>query len=226
LPCHGWRRLPGAGGSHVLVIRNQSTEALMDRALSTDPADVVARVGRQWGWVLFFGIVTLLAGLLVLAWPGRTVVVLAVLFGVQLVWTGVFRFVAAFAVDDAAGGSRVLLALLGVLSLIIGLYALRHILVTIAALALLLGIFWIVNGAVEMFTALSHRQMQGRGWTIVMGLLSIVAGVVVLVYPGISLTALAAVLGVWLLVFGFMENVLAFQLRSVGHDAAQIAPAT
>jgi uncharacterized membrane protein HdeD (DUF308 family) len=68
--------------------------------------------------------------------------------------------------------------------------------------------------------------MQGRGWTIVMGLLSIVAGVVVLVYPGISLTALAAVLGVWLLVFGFMENVLAFQLRSVGHDAAQIAPAT
>jgi uncharacterized membrane protein HdeD (DUF308 family) len=105
-------------------------------------------------------------------------------------------------------------------------YALRNVLVTIAALALLLGIFWIVNGAVEAFTALSHRGMQGRGWTIFMGLLSIVAGVVVLVYPGISLATLAIVLGLWLLVFGAMEIVLAFRLRSAGHAAARVAPAT
>jgi hypothetical protein len=41
---------------------------------------------------------------------------------------------------------------------------------------------WIVNGAVEVFAALSHRGMQGRGWTIFMGLLSVLAGIVVLVY--------------------------------------------
>ena len=198
----------------------------MNRELQTDPADVLAGIGRHWGWVLAFGIVTLLAGLLVLAWPGRTIVVIAVLFGIQLVVAGIFRFVAAFATDDATGGTRVLLALLGVLSFIVGLYALRHILVTIAALALLLGIFWIVNGAVEAFTALSHRGMQGRGWTIFMGLLSIVAGIVVLVYPGISLATLAVVLGFWLLLYGVMEVVLAFRLRSVGHAAARIATAT
>ena len=44
-----------------------------------------------------FGVVTLLAGVAVLAWPGRTLVVIAVLFGVQLIVTGIFRFVAAFA---------------------------------------------------------------------------------------------------------------------------------
>jgi uncharacterized membrane protein HdeD (DUF308 family) len=198
----------------------------MDRQLRTDAADLLAGVGRHWGWVLAFGIITLLAGLLSLVWPGRTVVVVAVLFGVQLVVAGIFRFVAALASDDESGSTRVLLALLGVLSFIVGLYALRHILITIAALALLLGIFWIVNGAVEAFTALSHRGMQGRGWTIVIGLLSVVAGVVVLVYPGISLATLAVVLGFWLLVFGIMEIVLAFQLRSFGHAAARIAPAT
>jgi uncharacterized membrane protein HdeD (DUF308 family) len=68
--------------------------------------------------------------------------------------------------------------------------------------------------------------MQGRGWTIFMGLLSIVAGIVVLVYPAISLATLAIVLGFWLLVFGVMEIVLAFRLRSLGHAAARIAPAT
>jgi len=176
--------------------------------------------------VLVFGIVALLAGLLTLVWPGRTIVVIAVLFGIQLVVAGIFRFVAAFAGDDETGGTRVLLALLGVLSFIVGLYALRHVLLTIAALALLLGIFWIVNGAVEMFAALSHRGMQGRGWTVFMGLLSILAGIVVLVYPAISLATLAIVLGFWLLVFGVMEIVLAFQLRSFSNAAARIAPAT
>jgi uncharacterized membrane protein HdeD (DUF308 family) len=198
----------------------------MDSQPHGDAADVLAGVGRHWGWVLAFGIITLLAGLITLSWPGRTIVVLAVLFGVQLVVAGIFRFVAAFASDDESGATRVLLALLGVLSFIVGLYALRHILITIATLALLLGIFWIVNGTMEAFTALSHRAMRGRGWTVFMGMLSIVAGVVVLVYPSISVATLAVVLGFWLLVFGIMEIVLAFRLRSVGQAAAHFVPAT
>jgi uncharacterized membrane protein HdeD (DUF308 family) len=198
----------------------------MDRHVRTDVADVIAGIGRHWGWALAFGIVTLLAGLLAIAWPGRTVVVVAVLFGIQLVVAGIYRFVAALATDDATGGTRVLLALLGVLSFIVGLYALRHILVTVATLALLLGIFWIVNGAIEVFTALSHRAMRGRGWTVFMGGLSVVAGVVVLVYPGISLLTLAVVLGVWLLVYGVMEIMLAFRLRSVVQAATGMAAAT
>jgi uncharacterized membrane protein HdeD (DUF308 family) len=198
----------------------------MDRELRGDPADTLAGIGRHWGWVLTFGFVTLLAGLLTLAWPGRTIVVIAVLFGIQLVVAGIYRFVAALAVDEASGGTRVLVALLGVLSFIVGLYALRHILVTVAALALLLGIFWIVNGAVEVFAALSDRGMQGRGWTILMGLLGVVAGIVVLAYPAISLATLAVVLGFWLLVYGIMEVALAFRLRSVGHAATRTAPAT
>ena len=127
-------------------------------------ADVLASIGRHWGWIMAFGVLTLLAGVAVLAWPGRTLVVIAVLFGVQLIVTGIFRFVAAFAADDLTGGTRVLLAVLGVLSLIVGLYAVRHVLVTLLALALLLGIFWIVNGSVELFMALSHREMANRGW--------------------------------------------------------------
>jgi uncharacterized membrane protein HdeD (DUF308 family) len=201
-------------------------EASMDRQLRGDAADVLAGVGRHWGWVLFFGVVTLLAGLFALFWPGRTIVVVAVLFGVQLVVAGIFRFITALAADEESGGARALLALLGVLSFIVGLYAVRNVLVTIAALALLLGIYWIVNGAVETFAALSHRRMQSRGWTIFMGLLSVVAGVVVLVYPGISLATLAIVLGFWLLVYGIMEIVLAFRLRSVGQEATRVAPAT
>jgi uncharacterized membrane protein HdeD (DUF308 family) len=160
-----------------------------------------------------FGFITFVAGVLALAWPGATLLVVAVLFGAQLIVSGVFRFVAALASDDLTGGSRVLLALLGVLSLVIGLYAVRHVLITITALALLLGIFWVVSGTIELFTALSHREMPGRGWTAFMGVLGILAGILVLVYPAISLLTLAVVLGVWLLIYGVMEMALAFRLR-------------
>src|SRR3984957_17176484 len=137
-----------------------------------DAADVMATVGRHWGWILSFGVITLITGILVLIWPGRTLIVVAVLFGIQLIVTGIFRFVAAFASEDLTGGTRVLLAVLGVLSLIIGLYAVRHVLVTLLALALLFGIYWIVNGAVELFMGLSARGVPGRGWTVVMGVIS------------------------------------------------------
>src|SRR5258708_35247311 len=184
-----------------------------------DPADVMARLGRSWVWVLAFGIITLAIGILALAWPGRTLIVVAVVFGAQLIVMGIFRFVAAFASDDLSGGNRVLLALLGVLSLIIGLYAVRHILITLLALVLLLGIFWVVSGTVELFTALSHREMQSRGWTAFMGILSILAGIVILLYPGISLLVLAVVLSIWLLVFGVMQITLAFRIRALAHRA-------
>jgi len=191
----------------------------MNEGPRLDAADVLARVGRHWGWLLAFGVITLIAGVVVLAWPGRTLVVIAVLFGIQLIVTGIFRFVAAFASDDVTGGTRVLLAVLGVLSLIIGLYAVRHVLITLLALALLLGIFWIVNGSVELFMALSRREMSSRGWTGLIGILSIFAGIIVLVYPGISLLVLAVVLAVWLLFYGVMEITLAFRLRSLSHRA-------
>jgi uncharacterized membrane protein HdeD (DUF308 family) len=184
-------------------------------------ADMLAHLGRHWGWVLFFGIVTLLAGIAVLAWPGATLLVIAVLFGVQLIIAGIFRFVAAFATEDASGGTRALLALLGVLSVIIGLWAVRHVLLTLLALVVLLGIFWVVNGAIELFTALSHRGMPERGWTAAMGVLSILAGIVVLIYPGPSLLTLSIVLGIWLLVYGVMEIMAAFRLRGLAHSASR-----
>jgi uncharacterized membrane protein HdeD (DUF308 family) len=187
--------------------------------LAGDPADMLGRLGRHWGLALFFGIVTLALGVLALAWPGRTLIVVAVVFGVQLVVMGIWRFVAAFAVSDAGGGTRVLYALLGVLSLVIGLYALRHVLITVVALALLLGIFWVVNGTTELFTALSVREMPNRGWIIFSGILSIIAGIILLAYPGISVLVLAVVIAIWLIVYGVMLISLGLQMRSLTRRA-------
>jgi uncharacterized membrane protein HdeD (DUF308 family) len=187
--------------------------------LSGDPAEMLGRLGRHWGWVLFFGVITVVLGILALAWPGHTLIAIAVVFGIQLVVMGVFRFVASFAFPDLGSGTRVLYALLGVLSLIIGLYALRHVLITIVALALLLGIFWVVNGTTELFTAISQRELPNRGWNIFSGILGIIAGFILLVYPAISVLTLAIVVSVWLIIYGMMLISVASQMRSLARRA-------
>src|ERR1700750_148046 len=181
--------------------------------------EMLARVGRHWGWGFGFGIFTLVAGIVVLAWPGATLLVIAVLFGIQLIVAGIFRFVAAIAVDDGSGGMRVLMTLLRVLSIILGFRAVRHALLTLLALAVLLGIFWVVNGAIELFTALAHQGLPNRGWTGAMGALSIVSGIIVLSYPGLSLLTLSVVLGIGLLVYGVMEIVASFRLRKLAEHS-------
>lgn len=176
---------------------------------------LLSLMGKAWGWVLGFSLVTLAAGIAVLVWPAETLLVIAVLFGIQLVITGIFRFVLALSAPAAGGGGvRVLYAILGLLSLIVGLWAIRHANLTVLVLAVLLGIYWIVHGTIELFTALSEPTLPDRGWTGMMGALSVVAGIIVVAIPGISVLTLAVVLGIWLVVFGLGQAVVAFRLRS------------
>jgi uncharacterized membrane protein HdeD (DUF308 family) len=181
---------------------------------------LLSLAGKAWGWVLAFGLVTLAAGIAVLAWPAETLLVIAVLFGIQLVVTGIFRFVLALTAPVATGGMRAIHAIIGLLSLIVGVWAIRHADLTVLVLAVLLGIYWIVHGTIELFTALSEPTLPDRGWSGVMGALSVVAGIIVVAIPGISVLTLAVVLGVWLVVFGLGQAMVAFRLRSAARAGA------
>jgi uncharacterized membrane protein HdeD (DUF308 family) len=189
----------------------------MSTMLESDLESMLGTVGRAWLWILAFGVISVLAGLAALFWPGATLVVLAIVFAIQLILAGVFRFVAAFAIPGETGWLRALQALLAILSLVVGVYLLGHVALSLLVLALVLGIYWTVQGAVELFLAIGHPELAGRGWMIVSGILSIVAGVILVVWPGISLFALTLVLGIWLLLFGGMLIVRAFQVRSAAN---------
>jgi uncharacterized membrane protein HdeD (DUF308 family) len=185
----------------------------MTTPLSRDIGDQLGRIGRHWGWLLFFGILMVAAGVAAVAWPGPTVVVLAILFGIQIIVSGIFSFIGAFAADES-GGMRTWNVILGLLGIVIGLYAVRHIIVSVVALALLIGIYRAAYGIAQIYTAIHNRELPHRGWMGFIGALSLVAGIIVIVWPGPSLVTLAIVLGVWLIIYGVMEIALAFQARS------------
>ncbi len=179
----------------------------------TDMGEHVTRVGRSWWWPAIFGVISIIVGVLALAWPGRTLVVLAVLFGIELIVWGIFRLVSALTFGEAGAGARTLWAILGILSLVLGFYAIRHIEITVLALGLLLGIFWLVDGISLIISGAEYRGMPNRGWTIFSGVLSVIAGLILLVWPAISILTLAILAGIWLIVAGFMSISVAVQLR-------------
>ena len=63
----------------------------------SDPGDMIASVGRSWGWILFFGVVTALAGIVITAHPGSSVYAFAILWGAWLFVGGIFRIVESIA---------------------------------------------------------------------------------------------------------------------------------
>ncbi|MEU6918597.1 HdeD family acid-resistance protein [Streptomyces olindensis] len=179
--------------------------------LMGDSADVLARLGRSWSWLLGSAVMTLVPGVLVLVWPEATLHVLAVLIGLYLLVSGGFRFVAVFARE---GHERLPGLFLAVLYVLAGVLCLRNPLQTIAALSLITGVVWLVSGILTLYTAISVEDLPHRGVVTVAAVLGIVAGIVVLALPAESARALTRLLGLWLVLLGLAEAVVALAWRA------------
>jgi uncharacterized membrane protein HdeD (DUF308 family) len=183
----------------------------MEQREGNDPAEMLQTLGRSWGWVLLFGIVTLILGILVVIDPQSSVTFVAVVIGIEIVISGIFRLVASFTAEGE--GHRIWWILLRALSIVVGVFLIRHLDVTLSILPVVVGIFWIIQGVMEFFAAVANRDMPSRGWTMFMGVVGLVAGIVVVSWPIQSIVTLAWVLGIWLVLYGLMTIFAALQVK-------------
>lgn len=170
----------------------------------------LAATGRSRGWLLAFGGITLVAGVVALVWPGPAIVVIAVVFGIQLLVGGIFWFFSALGAEAKGTATRMVLAVLAVVA---GVLVLRSPADAALVLPLVLGLFWTVSGIIEAFHAIVDRQIDSRGLAAAAGVLSVVAGVALLALPGIGLVTMTYLLGVWLLIYGSITIGRAIQMR-------------
>lgn len=176
--------------------------------------NTLAAIGRHWGLLLFFGVLSVLIGVVMMIWPGKTVLVVAVFFGAWLLVSGIFQVIEAFS-HGLDGGARALYAISGVCGIILGLLCFRGALQAAEILALLVGLAWIIRGIITFVAGIAAKGEKGRGWVIFGGVVLFLGGVVVLVWPSIVLPALAWIIGIWLVVFGIIEVIGAFQARKL-----------
>ncbi|MEU5887653.1 HdeD family acid-resistance protein [Streptomyces sp. NPDC047461] len=165
-----------------------------------------------WQVVLITGIASLILGVLVLIWPGSTLLATGVLFGVYLVVSGVFQLVSAFGTHRTTG-LRVLAFVSGALSILLGLFCFRGPMQSLLLLALWIGIGWLIRGITQTLAAASDPSMPARGWQIFLGIVTFLAGIVLIDSPFESVAVLTVVGGIWLVAVGIVEIVTAVRMR-------------
>ncbi|WP_431957257.1 HdeD family acid-resistance protein [Nocardia lijiangensis] len=182
---------------------------------------VQALVKSAWQTVLVTGVLSVILGVVILVWPDKTLLVAGVLFGIYLVVAGVLQLVAAFGATKSTG-MRVLYFISGLLSVIIGVFCFRDELASILLLGLWIGIGWLFRGVAMLVAAVSDPEMPGRGWQGFFGVITTIAGIVLIIWPVSSVATLTLVAGVWLIVLGILEIITAFFVRK---DASRFGEA-
>lgn len=152
------------------------------------------------------GVVAFVLGIIVLGQPAATLAVVAVLFGLYFLVSGVIRVIRGLFTHGPAGG-RILSILFGVLLIGAGIITIRNPLNSLVVLGLLIGIAWIIEGiAVLAETASDSSRWPG----LLLGIVSLIAGIVVLFAPLQSLAALVLLVGIFLIVSGIVQVVESF----------------
>jgi uncharacterized membrane protein HdeD (DUF308 family) len=105
------------------------------------------------------------------------------------------------------------LGIAGLLEVVIGVVMIRHLNLTIAAIGLLVGLTWIVQGVVSFMVGVLGENSGSRLWQIIFGVISLAAGIVVVAVPTKSINVLAVLLGIWFIVMGVFEVINGIVIR-------------
>lgn len=176
-----------------------------------------------WQATLVLGIVTSVLGLIVTFYPSATLKVIAVLFGLLMIVSGLFHLIRVFGGNEA---HRVWMGISGLLLVVIGVVLLRDLHLTVALIGLIIGVTWIVQGVTALIVSFSGGAREGRGWWILFGLVSLIGGIVITAVPVQSVTALAILAGIWFIIQGLFEIAGGFMLRHAvsGSQATAVRP--
>ena len=168
---------------------------------------------RVWPLRVAIGVVTVVIGVLVLAWPVRTLLVVAVLLGVELVVLGLVRVAAAVAVPMSRN-LRLFALVMGVLTVLAGVFCFLRPSASLFVLAIFFAAGFVADGVADLARVKTAGPTgRARLAVVLSGVVSIVAGLVVALFPGASLVLLAQVSGAVLVVVGIIQVVAALAAR-------------
>lgn len=175
---------------------------------------LLSMLARHWWVFLVRGILAILFGAVAWIWPDLTVTVLVVLFGVYALVDGVFAIVAA--ITNGGQGRWLPLVLVGLAGIAIGIMTFVWPDITAVALMIIIASWAIVIGILQIVAAIRLREVIEGEWALgLSGLIAVIFGVVMAIFPGEGAIALVWVIGIYAIFFGILLVALAFRLRGL-----------
>jgi len=176
---------------------------------------MIRLLGKNWWLLLLRGVAALLFGLAALFWPEITLVSLVILFGAFVVVDGIFSLAAAFRERGVHPRWWVVL-LEGLIGLTLGGATLAWPEITALVLIYLAASWAVLTGVLEILAALALREeLRGEWLLALIGLASVLIGVVLFAQPGAGMVAVSWLIGVYALIFGLLMIALSWKMRSL-----------
>ncbi len=168
---------------------------------------------QLWGLAIAQGVLAILFGILALFWPGLTVALLIVLFSVFVLVWGVVGVIVGLSTISSNKFWWVEL-LFSVLAIGLAVYMLRNPVDAAAFFVLLIGITFLVRGVVDVLEGLfdTARSGDSRVFSVLAGVIGVIAGIVVLLYPVSAGVAVVWVIGLYAVLYGALS--IGFAMRA------------
>ena len=173
-------------------------------------------LARNWGWFALRGVAGVLFGLLTFMNPAISLASLILVFGAYALADGVFTVIAA--IMNRRGERHWVTVLLGgVAGIAVGLLTFMMPGITTLVLLYLIAAWAIVTGGAEIAAAIRLRKVISGEWLLgLAGVLSVVFGLFLIVYPGPGALTVVLWIGAYAFVFGIMMIALSLRLRGWG----------
>ena len=173
---------------------------------------MVNTLSQNWWTLVLRGVAAVLFGIWAFVWPDITLTVLVLLFGAYALWDGVFALIGAFRTQ---GERRWMLILEGVVGVATGLVTFLWPGAATLALLTIIAAWAIITGIFEIIAAIRLRaEIEGEWFMMLSGLLSVLFGIALEVWPVAGLVAVTWMIGSYAIIFGILLIILGFRLRN------------
>jgi uncharacterized membrane protein HdeD (DUF308 family) len=180
---------------------------------------------KYWWVLLVRGILLVVLGILMFAWPKATLTVFVVLFAAYLIVDGIMAIVQGFS-DRKAGRSSGWDFAHGALAIIFGVMVLVWPREIATVFVYLIGIWALLAGVAGIVSGFRLRQVAGSGWGwfLAWGILAVVFGIALLVNPGAGILSLLWLVALWAIMSGIVFIVASFFVKKVGNAVIDANP--
>jgi uncharacterized membrane protein HdeD (DUF308 family) len=180
----------------------------------TTEHSIAHAVKQDAGLLMVIGIITVILGVLSIMAPLITGVAIAVLVGILLLAGGFMRTLFAFRCKT--WGKGLLTFVLGLLAFLCGLVMLTRPILGLTSLTLVLAVYFIVDGLFEVAGGLQLKPVNGWGWMLFGGIVSILLGLMIWrQWPVSGAWAIGILVGIKLLLAGWEMVGLGMAARAV-----------
>ena len=175
----------------------------------------VRELTAAWWLMMLLGVMSVVAGLVVLAKPSHSLTTLAVVFGVFVLIDSIYELVSSL---FARGGGGVLVGAFGT---VVGILLIRHPMHGVMGIGLLIGLWFVAVGVIRLMRAFA---LKSRGWNLAVALLELAAGIVIVASPHVRFATLAALVGISLILNGLVTAGLGWSMHALRRAAASATP--